>query len=69
MLRRLFGERSKPKFEPVSTVVRFAETERDDSWYVPKDGDESRFLAEDGSLALHLIPYRDGKGEARLRKA
>jgi HIRAN domain len=37
------------------------------SWYVPHDGDNNRFVGEDGLPALHLITYTDTAGETILR--
>ncbi|HEX5542514.1 MAG TPA: HIRAN domain-containing protein [Micromonospora sp.] len=37
------------------------------SWYVPTDGDKSRFEGADGLPSLRLIPYRDSGGEEVLR--
>src|SRR6266536_2498091 len=40
---------------------------QDASWYVPRDGNEDRFLGLDGMPPLHLIRYRDWSGELVLR--
>jgi hypothetical protein len=36
-------------------------------WYVPRDGDRSRFVGADGMPSLRLIQYRDQGGEQVLR--
>jgi len=64
VFRRLFRGGSKSKPDPPSFATPAA---RQGNWYAPKEGDESRFLGQDGTCALHLIPYRDGKGEDVLR--
>ncbi len=61
MWRRIFG--SRPTKSPKPPVP----SDSHESWYVPNEGDESRFLAADGRVQLHLVPYRDGKGEDVLR--
>jgi hypothetical protein len=37
------------------------------SWYVPHDGDKTRFIGPDSLPALHLIAYTDTGGETVLR--
>jgi HIRAN domain len=37
------------------------------SWYVPHDGDKTRFIGPGGLPALHLITYTDRGGETVLR--
>src|SRR5215472_12220492 len=73
---RLF-RRSKEPEATIGSATRVPDTAIDDdetfyddyepSWYVPHDGDNHRFVGEDGLPALNLITYTDTAGETVLR--
>lgn len=71
LLRRLKGSVSGRQGEqpssPPTTGPEPLPAKRDDSWYVPNDGNKTRFVGEGGIPRLHLIRYRDSGGELVLR--
>ena len=66
-LKRLIGT-AEPTPKPYAQSVPCTyEGDGGDSWYVPSDKDEKRFVGPDGMPTLRLIKYRDSSGEEVLR--
>lgn len=69
LLSRLLGSGSgdRPQLRVVKTSDEEVGVSRHESWYVPSDGDKTRFTDSDGLPTLRLIEYVDRSGEGVLR--
>jgi hypothetical protein len=71
-LRRLLGDtttaapdRQQPTRTPAPS--HHSDDDGDGRWYVPQDGNPTRFVGDDGLPTLRLITYTDTTGETVLR--
>lgn len=78
LLDRIFGSRSSSQTSstPTPDTVEVPSSDprdlepawtSDDGWYVPRDGNQDRFVGADRFPPLHLVSYRDSYGELVLR--